>query len=261
MDQSQSTVSSRLLTVDALVERLKAAGFADVQATGRSAMITVSVDDLALPAEVKISDDEQHIWFMLSFSQASADSQDAVRTEKQLPSAETLTSLLELNSTEPRVRYAWNRSRQSLELVSVLANLNLSALTLRDEINRLTSTARSSSSLWKPLTPSDSSAELLIGRWSGARSSTEAFAIEFSAGNKFSLVFAQNGKQTRSTGTYQLEGQNLRLTSPDGGNLSGAFQRKSATEFLFSPASTDGKTNPLTFRQANSVTAQASPRK
>lgn len=267
VDQSQSTVSSRLLSAEALVERLKAAGFADAQATGRSAMITMSVDDLSLPAEVQISDDEQHISILLSLSPAATASQitalqNTPTTKKQLPSAEILTALMELNSTEPRVRYAWNSSRQELRLVSVLENLNLSALTLRDELNQLTSIARSSSSLWKPVAISESQADQLIGRWSAARSNTEAFAIEFTAGNVFSLIFVQNGKQTRSSGTYRLEGQNLVLNTGNGGNLQGTFQRKTADEFLFAPAAADGKPgSPLTFRRANPVTPQASPRK
>jgi hypothetical protein len=90
----------------------------------------------------------------------------------------------------------------------------------------------------------------LLGRWSGSRSSTEAFAILFDAQGKFVLVSIQNGKQTRSSGTFGLNETVLTLTGSDGLKLTGTVSLKSESEFDFLPQTNGATAVALNFRKA-----------
>ena len=74
---------------------------------------------------------------------------------------------------------------------------------------------------------------------SAAKSSTEAFGIEFKADGTFNLVYIKSSNQTKSSGSFTIASEKLTLTGTDGLKLEGTVALKSAGEFSFKPASGD----------------------
>ncbi|MBL8815403.1 MAG: hypothetical protein JNL58_05190 [Planctomyces sp.] len=265
-------VESRILSIDRLAELVREGGFEATSTDQKAVSTTKSLPPWNFPVQLKLSEDEQTVLISLGLA--------TVSTAKDM-TADKLLDLLELNEQISSADFTWNRERRRTEILGRLENRGLNGTSLRDEINRLAILAKEHELVWKaadsgssqgtvtpgttvqqgnstaplPKTTSiaDSSNKALIGRWSASRSSTEAFAVEFKADGKFSLVFLKAGKQTRSDGSYTLDSKNLTLTGADGSPLSGSFQQKSATEFLFSPGSEKNTAaQPLTFRKAQS---------
>ncbi len=87
----------------------------------------------------------------------------------------------------------------------------------------------------------------LVGRWSAARSATDAFAMQLNADGSFVLVSVKDGNQTRSTGKFTLGGGQLTLATAEGRRLAGALSNVSPANFDFTPAGSAAK---LTFTKA-----------
>jgi hypothetical protein len=89
----------------------------------------------------------------------------------------------------------------------------------------------------------------LVGRWSAARSASEAFAILLNNDGTFTLVYVKDGKQSQSKGQYSVASGQLVLTTAEGAKFSGSLTNISSKSFDFSPTgSTAGK---LTFQRAS----------
>lgn len=101
----------------------------------------------------------------------------------------------------------------------------------------------------RPATPAPAQTASVIGRWSAARSATEAFAMQLNTDGSFTLVYVKDGKQSKSTGKYTLAGSQLTLNTNDGGKFNGSISNVTARSFEFiPPTNAAGK---LTFQKAS----------
>jgi hypothetical protein len=92
--------------------------------------------------------------------------------------------------------------------------------------------------------------QALTGRWSATRSTTEAFAVQFSPDGTFRLAYVNGTKKTTSTGRFTLNADRLTLTGTDGTSLAGTIISTSDAEFQFKPIQGAQKDSALTFRKA-----------
>ena len=242
-----------------LRELLKAAGF-DAKVSGRrSATAQKDLDPWEFPVLAVISEDEDHITVMLGLQ--------TVKDGNRLP-ADTLLKMMAANQQEAPAVFGYSKVRERTELYCVLKNNGVTGRILRDEINRMALVAKRNESIWdqperqaattpsfkpQPATTKPPTEKTLVastanltGKWSAARSATEAFAIELAADGKFNLVFVNNGKQTKSSGRFAVASGVLTMTGSEGLNLSGTIQMTSATTFTF----TSDKSKPLAFTKA-----------
>ena len=77
--------------------------------------------------------------------------------------------------------------------------------------------------------------EGVVGKWSAARSKTEAFAMQLNSDGKFMLVAVKNGKETKSEGQFTFREGQLTLAAKDGGKLIGSVSALTADAFEFTP--------------------------
>jgi uncharacterized protein (TIGR03066 family) len=88
-----------------------------------------------------------------------------------------------------------------------------------------------------------------VGKWSAARSASEAFAMQLNQDGTFVLVYVKDGKQSKSTGKFAASGSQLTLTTSEGGKFAGQLSNQTAKSFDFTPAG--GKASKLTFQRAS----------
>ena len=178
--------------------------------------------------------------------------------DKELTAA-TLLKMMTASQKNAPMMFSYNAGRERTELSRMLPNRNLDGQSVRDEINRMAIIARDNSSIWAsesqlkptedsketptetPTTPQTTqlSKETLTGKWSAAKSATEAFGVEFKADGTFNLVYIKASNQTKSSGSFAIAAGKLTLTGSDGLKLEGSVELKSASEFSFKPANGD----------------------
>jgi len=236
-------LAKRITEAAELRELLKSAGFDAKVAGSRSATAQKDLDPWEFPVLAAISEDEDHITIMLGLQ--------TVEDSTQL-SADTLLKMMHANQQEAPAVFGYSKTRKRTELYCVLRNNGVTGRILRDEINRMATVAKRHEAVWNhseapstaqqpaPTTPPAektlvANTTSLVGKWSAARSATEAFAIAFSADGQFNLVFVNNGKQTKSSGSFAIASGVLTMTGTDGMKLSGTIQMTSATTFTFTP--------------------------
>lgn len=225
----------------------------------------------SFPTLVTTSDDRSQVILVLLL---------AVLEDEQRLSADKLLELMNANRDEAPAFFAYSTKRKRIELYRTLENDGITSEQLRGEISRLAEIAARTQGLWKletqagakpaspptkagaaskpatakpptgpvPRTAPSAKADL-VGRWSAAKSKTEAFAMQLKADGTFVLVHVNQGKQTRSTGRFTLSGQSLTLAGSDGSKLAGDIRSISDKEFSFQP--TGGKAGSLTFKKAS----------
>lgn len=238
----------RITDSDRLSLLLSQSGF-DTSTAGRRVVSTKKpMDDRTFPVLVVISKDEKNLGIVLALS--------VVKDENSI-SAGRLLKLMEANQKHAPAQFAYSSARKRMELFVRIRNENLTGQRLRDEINRLAILAGDTRDLWGMESESDAAPATktepapnsvvktdqtapqtafdLTGRWSATRSTTEAFAVQFSATGTFNLVYVKNGNQSKSTGRFILTGETLTLNGSDGIRLEGAFTSQSATSFQFQP--------------------------
>jgi hypothetical protein len=259
----------RITNPEEIARLLREAGLEAAVNEGKSVSTTKEIDSWEFPVLVMISESEREISVVLGLS--------SIQDAGKVP-ANRLLGLLEANQKYSSSRFVFNPARQRTELVGMLQNEAVTGLKLRDEISRLAILARDTEDLWNlnpaekpapvadpekastdatapvtppvPATSPEGSVASLKGSWSAVKSSTEAFAIEFRDNETFVLVYVNQGKQTRSSGTFQRTLETLTLSGENGFKLSGALKTVSDAEFQFRPASTAGNSDPLTFKRA-----------
>lgn len=94
----------------------------------------------------------------------------------------------------------------------------------------------------QPDAGADSPNVSLLGTWSAKTSSTEAWAVRFSADNQFVLVHTRNGKNAVSRGRYQLAANRLSLADAKGLALQGTLTKTSPSALQWSIENNDGQT-------------------
>jgi hypothetical protein len=90
----------------------------------------------------------------------------------------------------------------------------------------------------------------LQGRWAASRSATDAFALQLNSNATFVLVSVTNGRQSRATGKFTLQNNQLTLEGSDGIRLVAAVKLLSAAEFQFLQQTAGKSAAPLSFRKA-----------
>ena len=267
--------SSRLTSIEAVADLVRQAGFEAKVLANQFVTTRKEQDPWAFPVLIEISPDERHLVIVLGLS--------IVKQPTEVPASAWL-SLLEANQKHPSAQFAFHPDRKRTEVIGLLPNTAIDSLTLRDEINRLALLARDTESAWKlpddkqatastaqdavasiPTKSASSEAgvttasadnspatavavDSLVGRWSAVTADNAAFAADFQSTGKFVLVHVSQGRQTRSTGSFVVQSQNLILTGDDGLRLTGIIQIVADNTFQFTPSAS---TTPLTFNRAN----------
>jgi hypothetical protein len=234
---TKTTTARRVTSSEQVRDMLKAAGFEAKVVSSRTATTRKELSPWTFPVTVILAEDETNLTIVLGLS--------AIKDcAKELP-AKTLLAMMEASQTHAPHLFTYHSKRERTELSLVVKNQNLTGQQLRDEINRMAVLAKNMDKIWalksetpaKNETPSDpgtpQTTANFVGKWSAARSTTEAFAVEFTANGKFNLVHIKNGNQTKSTGTFTAENGSLNLIGIDGVKLAGKLTINSATQFRF----------------------------
>jgi hypothetical protein len=267
----------KVLNVGQLVDLLRDGGLVG-QADG-DATVTLELPHARgpFPVVIGLSEDREQLVVLMLLSQLDA---------QQTLSTDRLLGLLAANKEHRPAMFSYSDSRKRIELVLSLMNQEISGRLLRDELQRLATIAESTASLWEiapasgaiaaqpapqtapqaaapsataaaprqvpaaaPTQVTAAAAAGLVGRWSAARSASEAFAILLNNDGTFTLVYVKDGKQSQSKGNYSVAGGQLVLTTAEGTKFSGNLSNLTSKSFDFVPVgSTAGK---LTFQRAS----------
>ncbi|HAD62112.1 MAG TPA: hypothetical protein DCG12_22975 [Planctomycetaceae bacterium] len=242
--QNRVAAPGRITSANQIRERLNRTGFQSEVTGSREVELKKSLDPFTFPILISLSPDESSISIVMGLRSMP----DTEKLDKQ-----TLLRMMQLSQKHAPIGMGWNHERSRTEFYTVLRNVNLTGERLRETINRMAVIAVENQPLWFKESPKTTqqqlpiSAEKLIGKWAASRSNTEAFAIEFSAGNRFVLVYANGTSQTRSEGTWSITNGQLALNGT-GFELRGWFEFNSGTSFRFAPPTG----SPLSFEQVSS---------
>lgn len=180
------------------------------------------------------------------------------------PSSSQLLALLGANREHQPAFFSFSEKRRQIELFLSIPNEQITPRLLREELRRAASIAETTASLWESsgsiaTSPTTAIAKTtqpqatavtgnnLVGKWSAARSNTQAFAMQFKADGTFILVSVINGKQSKANGKFALNAGQLTLTT-DNGTSTANIANITASSFEFTPP---GKTTAkMTFKKA-----------
>lgn len=245
---------TRITNAESLRDALNAAGFESKVAGGRLVTLSKELNPWTFPVLLMVSEDEQNIAIMMGLRK--------IEDPSALSSA-ILLKMMAASQKDAPFTFVYTADRKRLELYTVAKNRNLTGFELRDTINQMAIVAKRNADVWTasetenagktaekpvptaPETP-PSAVTNLLGRWSAAKSNTEAFAVEFKADGTFNLVYIKSGNQTKSSGKFTADGGQLKLNGSTGLTLTGTLEVTSVTEFKFTP--TNGTV--LTFAKA-----------
>lgn len=243
--KSASGVPERATSGEDLRELLKAAGFEAKAASSRVATTEKKLEPWTFPILAVLSEDEATVSIVLGLATVKD-------VSKELTTAKLL-KMMETSQNNAPTMFVYNSGRQRVEVSRTMKNLNLTGQLLRDTINQMAILAKDNSAMWAnaeqtsaatpdststPTAPSSVSVSTttLQGKWTASRSDKEAFGIEFKSDRTFSLVYINNGQQSKSAGQFTTVNKSLSLTGNDGLKLAGKITMTSATEFKFEPA-------------------------
>ncbi len=251
-NDKKPSITQRVTNSEALRDLLKAAGFEVKVAGSRVVTLEKKIDPWTFPALLVISEDEKQISIMLGLRSIKD-------VSKELP-APTLLKMMTASQENAPVLFSYHTVRERTEVSQVIKNENITGLMLRDTINTMAILAKKTAAVWastdqlksaseetstpvasNPTTPiapapTVAASTKLVGKWSAARSATEAFAVEMTSTGTFNLVYINSGKQTKSSGKFTATATTLSLVGTDGLKLEGRLNIKSDTQFSFSPA-------------------------
>lgn len=185
------------------------------------------------------------------------------------PTSDQLLALLGANREHQPAFFSFSEKRRQIELFLSIVNDQVTPRLLREELRRAAMIAEQTASLWEINTPPTAKSAApatkvagttksqpqattaapgsLVGKWSAARSSTQAFAVQFKADGTFVLVSVVNGKQSKASGKFTLAANQLTLTT-DSGTSTASISNLSGSSFEFTPpGKAAGK---LTFKKA-----------
>ena len=242
--ENTAETSGRIRSADQIRDLLNRTGFQSEVTGSREVGLKKSLDPFTFPVLVSLSPDESSITIAMGLRSMP----DTKELDKQ-----TLLQMMQLSRKHAPIGMGWNQERSRTEIYTVLKNDRLTGEQLRESINRMAVIAVENRSLWFKEPPKSTEQQIpqstaaLIGKWAASRSNTEAFAIEFSTGNRFVLVYVNGTSQTRSAGTWSKTNGQLTLSGNDF-ELKGRFELNSATGFRFAPANG----SPLSFEKVSS---------
>lgn len=239
--------TTRITSAEELRDLLKAAGFEAKVASSRAVSLEKKLDPWTFPVLMVISEDEKQVDIMLGLATIKD-------VTKELP-VTTLLKMMTASQENAHMLFSYHAKRERTEVSQVIRNQSLTGLMLRDAVNKMALLAKQTSGVWStstnestvvtdakvespaPATPQPATAAPnLAGKWSAARSATEAFAVELKSTGTFNLVYINAGKQTKSSGKFTAKDGSLSLIGSNGLKLEGKLTVQSATEFTFAPA-------------------------
>jgi len=247
---AQKATDSRISDGARLAQLLEVAGLNATRDGSRAVVSKTTVAGRAVPVQATISEDQNNVSIALLLSVAG--SSESVTTEK-------LLAMLEANRKHAPVSFAYQADQKRFEIGQTLLNRNIGSNELRRAVDQLVQVAGETKSLWQIEAPAannassdqaerNASTPSLVGKWSAARSKTEAFAVQFNGDNTFVLVYVNGGRQTRSNGKYSVSSSKLTLEGKDGFRLAGSINSPSNSEFRFVPE--NSTSTGLTFKRA-----------
>jgi len=218
---AQKATDSRISDGARLAQLLEVAGLNATRDGSRAVVSKTTVAGRAVPVQATISEDQNNVSIALSF--------------------------------------AYRADQKRFEIGQTLLNRSIGSNELRRAVDRLVRVAGETKSLWQIEAPAannassdqaerNASTPSLVGKWSAARSKTEAFAVQFNGDNTFVLVYVNGGRQTRSNGKYSVSSSKLTLEGKDGFRLAGSINSPSNSEFRFVPE--NSTSTGLTFKRA-----------
>ena len=262
--------SGKPITLARVVELLAEAGLDATIDGENAATLKMQHNRFSFPIAISLDADREKV--KLEMVLTDLEGQPA-------PASERLMGLLAANMDFQPMFFSLDSKRKRIELVSGVANFQVSGQSLRDELGKMAAIAESTVTLWEttgsaaPTTntstpsnqpvvnnlaapqtaqaspPAAASNSNFVGKWAASRSKTEAFAMQLNQDGSFVLVYVKDGKQSRSTGKFTVGGSQLILTTSDGGKFSGQVSNQTARSFDFTPPST--KATKLTFQRAS----------
>ena len=232
-----ATSPKRITKPEEIREMLKSVGFEAKVASSRAVTTKKELAPWTFPVMVILSEDETSLTIVLGLNTIEDVSQEL--------SAKTLLKMMIASQENAPALLAYHAKRERTELSMTMKNLGLTGQLLRDTVNHLAILAKSTDKIWALKTEKPAQADAktednqqptttaagLVGKWSAARSTTEAFAVEFTANGTFNLVYINNGKQTKSTGKFTVTTGSLSLVGNDGLKLKGKLTMDSDNRF------------------------------
>jgi hypothetical protein len=232
----------------------------------------VAFDKWKFPVAITLSGDGDRVHMSMMLA----------RYDQKQPTADKMLALLASNRTHAPAFFSYSDERKQMELLSSVPNDRPTLEAIKAELERMATIAGKTIALWEPnlppgtvangqapsntqapnngqiansgpvgpanSQPSGQTAPVVTGKWSAARSQTEAFALLLNQDSTFTLVYVNNGKQSRSTGRFTLDNNQLSLNADNGARIAGNFSMTSENTFELIPG-----TNPaskLTFNRA-----------
>jgi len=263
----------RVLNITQLTDILRDAGL-EPEADEATVLVKLQQSRWTFPIVLGLDEQREQIVILVRLADFAG---------KPALSSERLLALLGASRELRPAFFSYSEKNKRVELLMSIANDSISPRMLREELRRLAQMAENTAGLWEvaaannvaAAAPAASSAggkpagqnitintnsakqnaapgasataaNSLLGKWSAARSEKEAFAIQLNADNTFVLVYVKDGKQSRSSGQFTLNGGQLTLTGSDGAKFSGSVSSVTAKTFDFTPPSTAK----LTFQKA-----------
>jgi len=263
--QSDAAKLERITGVSSLILALKAAGMDPQEQNGR-ATFELNHDSWSFPVSIGVQIEQDRIDCELSLIKISDNT--TVKTQ-------TLLSLLASGGTRG-ASFAYDREEKLILLRASLSNRSITASQLKADLVHLATVAGQHSKVWlslkaetknnspqatssqtnspqtnSPQTNSPQPKLSLIGRWSAALKSGEAFAIQIASDSKFQLIHLKSGKSTISKGKATRSGAQLKLVGDDNVTLNCTVTQ--TTSDAFQLAVKDAKGNvavTLNFKKA-----------
>jgi uncharacterized protein (TIGR03066 family) len=258
----------RIGTAGQLVDMLRDAGLEPEADGERVVNVKLQHAKWTFPIAMGINEAGDQIRLAMTLSQFEAGKH---------PTSTQLLALLGANREHQPAFFSFSEKRRQIELFLSIPNEQITTRLLREELRKAATIAESTASLWDggsaapsatttpvAAAPSKStpattiartsqpqsapiSGNNLVGKWSAARSTTQAFAMQFKADGTFVLVSVIDGKQSKATGKFSLNASQLTLTT-DNGTSTANLTNVSASSFDFTPPSKAGAK--LTFKKA-----------
>jgi hypothetical protein len=236
-DGTANASSKRITSPEDLRDMLKSAGFDAKVSSSRTVTMKKELTPWTFPVMLILSEDETSLSIMLGLSMITD-------VAKELP-AKTLLGMMAASQKNAPALFAYHAKRERTELSQLVKNQALTGQILRDEINRLAILAKDTAALWNLQSETTAEPEqkttdkpqptttTFVGKWSAARSATEAFAVEFATDGTFNIVYINNGKQTKTSGKFTTSAGSLSLEGTDGVKLEGKLTVNTDTQFSF----------------------------
>ncbi|SMP51159.1 hypothetical protein SAMN06265222_103233 [Neorhodopirellula lusitana] len=226
---------------------------ADAKQQSGSVQMNARQDGWRFPTEINVDIENDQLVFQLGLVTLDVKAAASSQTNK------ILLKLLSSGSPQKRAFFSFTPATNQLVIRGTLSNRNVTTARLSERLAELASLAAAHSDSWSQLKPGSSKKPAtspapaptakppaqstagfdisLIGTWSATPTSGEAYAIAFTAGSAgnttgtFRLVHLKAGKSTTSVGNFQLNSQQLTLSSTGSSPLKSEIQATDADQF------------------------------